>query len=174
MRYHCIDVFATQINAQIPAYASWKQDLSAIHINAFTMTWANRKLYAFPPFSTTSWVQQKVQADEAMAMMILPLKSTQVWSLKALHLITELPVLLTQNPWVLTQNQTHTHTHIQALMLPARTLSGNLSKIKTFHQRLNNFCLNHGERAQKYNTGYLSKTCCHFVSARKLIPFSQL
>lgn len=49
-----IDLFATRINAQLPAFVSWKPDPSAMDINAFTLDWDGKSLYAFPPFSVIS------------------------------------------------------------------------------------------------------------------------
>lgn len=46
-----VDLFASRINAQVPTYVSWKPDPSAAYINAFTVNWENRSLYAFPPLS---------------------------------------------------------------------------------------------------------------------------
>ena len=42
-----IDLFATQINAQLPDYVSWRPDPSAMCINAFTLDWGGKSLYTF-------------------------------------------------------------------------------------------------------------------------------
>lgn len=89
-----IDFFATHINAQLPAYVSWKPDPSALYTNASTMDWASKYFYTFPPFSIISRVLQKIQGDKTMAMVILPLWPTQVSFKTALHLFAVTPVLL--------------------------------------------------------------------------------
>ena len=73
-----VDLFATRINTHLPAYAFWKPDPCAIHVNGFTMTWSSKNCYAFPLFSVISRVFQKIQEDEATVMVILPLWPTQV------------------------------------------------------------------------------------------------
>ena len=73
-----VDLFATRINAQVSVYVSWKPDPSATHINAFTLNWTNKKVYAFPPFSVIRETMKKVQEDEATVISILLLWPTQV------------------------------------------------------------------------------------------------
>lgn len=169
-----VDLFATQTSAQLSAHVSWKPYPSAFHINAFTMNWANIKLYAFPPFCIISRVLEKLQEDEATAVMILPLWPTQVWFPKALRLLAEPPVLLPRNPSVLQQNPALTHTRAQRLVLIAMIITGNLSNVKAFHQMLQNFYLNHGGRAHNSSLGHISQTGCHFFSEGKLILFTHL
>ena len=71
-----VDLFASRINAQVPTYVSWKPDPSASYINAFTVNWENRSLYAFPPFSIIGRVLRKLQEDRATLLTILPLWPT--------------------------------------------------------------------------------------------------
>ena len=49
-----LDLFATHINAPVPAYISWRPDPSAVAVNAFTLDWGGKALYAFPFFSLIS------------------------------------------------------------------------------------------------------------------------
>ena len=46
-----IDLFASALNHQVPKYISWNPDQEAFAIDAFSISWANIKFYAFPPFS---------------------------------------------------------------------------------------------------------------------------
>ena len=46
-----IDLFASALNHQVPKYISWNPDQEAFAIDAFSVSWANIKFYAFPPFS---------------------------------------------------------------------------------------------------------------------------
>lgn len=169
-----VDLFATRINTQLPAYVSWKPDPCAIHVNAFTMTWSNKNFYAFPPFSIISRVLQKLQEDEATVMVILPLWPTQVWFPTALRLLTAPPVLLPRLPLVLPQNPTLTHPRSQVLILTAMVLSGNRTKVAAFRRKLPDFCCTPGGRAREYSMGRILRNGCHFASAGKLISFSHL
>ena len=169
-----VDLFATLISAQLSDYVSWKPDPCAIHTNAFTLTWSDKKLYAFPPFSIISRVLHKIQEDEATVMMILPLWPTQVWFPTALHLLAAAPVLLPRHTLVLPQNPTLTHPRAHGLVLTAMLLSGRPSLVKDYRQMLPDFCLDPGGQAQGHNMGHISKTGCRFASAGKLIHFSHL
>ena len=150
-----VDLFATRINAQVSTYVSWKPDPSATHINAFTLNWANKKVYAFPPFSMISRALKKLQEEEATVLMVLPLWPTQFWFPKALQLLVTDPVLLPRNSLVLPQNPTLTHPQAHRLVLTAMVLSGNHSKINAFRQMLPKFYLNHGEITLKDNMGHI-------------------
>ena len=169
-----IDLFATRINAQLPIYVAWKPDPSAAHINAFALNWANGELYAFPPFRIIGRVLQKIQTDRATVLTILPLWPTQAWFPKALQLLVAAPLLLPRHSLILPQFPSLVHPQTQKLILVAMLLSGKPSKTKAFRQRLPDFCLTHGERAQWHNMGNISNDGCHFVVGGKLIHFRHL
>ena len=46
-----IDFFASRINNQLPRYVSWRRDPGAIETDAFTCSWENIFIYAFPPLA---------------------------------------------------------------------------------------------------------------------------
>ncbi|XP_045104754.1 uncharacterized protein LOC123500144 isoform X1 [Portunus trituberculatus] len=119
-------------------------------------------------------VLQKIQEDRATVMTILPLWPTQVWFLKALQQLVGTPLLLPRHSLILPQYPSLIHPQAQKLILVAMILSGNPSKIKAFCQRLPDFCLTHGERAQKHNMGNMLTDGCQFVAGRKLIHFHHL
>jgi len=169
-----IDLFASRINAQVATYVAWKPDPSATYINAFSFDWANKNLYAFPPFSIIARVLKKLQEDQATLLAVLPLWPTQGWFPRALQLLTQTPLLLPQHPLILPQDPSRTHTQAHKLVLTAMMLSGNPSRTKAFRQRLPNFSLTHGEKVQNFNMGYILKDGCHFASAEKFIHFSHL
>ena len=45
-----IDLFADRLTTQKKVYVSWKPDPKSLTTDAFTMQWADQKIYAFPPF----------------------------------------------------------------------------------------------------------------------------
>ena len=61
-----IDLFASRINCQLPTYVSWRPDPHACDIDAFSISWAQGFLYAFPPFSQVGRVLQKIVQDQAV------------------------------------------------------------------------------------------------------------
>ena len=74
-----MDLFATRINAHLPNYVSWKPDPASAYVNAFSFCWINMDLNAFPPFSIIGSVLKKIEEEQATLLIILPLRTTQVW-----------------------------------------------------------------------------------------------
>ena len=54
-----IDLFASRLNRQFLRYVSYKPDLDAEAVNAFTMSWSDVIFCAFPPFCIIPSVLQK-------------------------------------------------------------------------------------------------------------------
>ena len=46
-----IDLFATNINTKFGKYATFRPDLEAMYIDAFSIDWSDLTFYAFPPIS---------------------------------------------------------------------------------------------------------------------------
>lgn len=169
-----LDLFATRINAQLCKFVAWKPDPDASYIDAFTIPWSCGFNYAFPPFSIIGKMIQKMQEERATLLVILPLWPTRVWFPRALQLLVEDPVILPRNCLTLPQDPYRKHPRAAMLRLTAMVLSGDLSKVKAFRQKLQPFYLGHGEIQQNYNIGRISRNGCHFVSKGKLILFNHL
>ena len=54
-----IDLFASRTNTQLKRFASFRPDPEAEFIDAFSISWENLNLYAFPPFACVDRVLQK-------------------------------------------------------------------------------------------------------------------
>ena len=75
-----IDLFASRLNYQVPTYVSWLPDPESTFIDAFSIKWAGRYIYAFPPFSMIWPVLSKiVQERVEKALVVLPRWPTQSW-----------------------------------------------------------------------------------------------
>lgn len=74
-----IDLFASRINKKCEAYISWHRDPDAIAIDAFTISWANKHFYAFPPFSIILKVLRKIIAEKSKGIVVVPSWPTQPW-----------------------------------------------------------------------------------------------
>ena len=92
-----IDLFASRLNAQLPTYASWQPDPAACYVDAFTVNWSVSYTYLFPPFSLISRCLQKLELENAKALVIVPVWPTQCWFSPLLQMLTALPVLLPHN-----------------------------------------------------------------------------
>ena len=74
-----IDLFASRINKQLEKFVAYRPDPDAIAIDAFTIDWKGQKFYAFPPFSCINRVVQKIIADQATGILIVPDWPNQYW-----------------------------------------------------------------------------------------------
>ena len=72
-----IDLFASSVNTQLPVYVSYQPDPNAHDIDAFSIDWGGLKFYAFPPFSCISRCLQKIKADKAHGILVVPNWPTQ-------------------------------------------------------------------------------------------------
>ncbi|XP_066596470.1 uncharacterized protein [Prorops nasuta] len=60
-----IDLFASQLNKKCVKYFTWQQEPGAFTIDAFTMSWKDMYLYAFPPFSMVLRTLMKIIEEKA-------------------------------------------------------------------------------------------------------------
>ena len=74
-----IDLFASSDNHQLPQYVSYLPDPKAVAVNAFSLSWTNLFPFIFCPFSVINSVLQKLEQDQAEAVMVAPLFTTQPW-----------------------------------------------------------------------------------------------
>ena len=72
-----VDVFATRLNRQLDRFVSWRSDPDAEAINAFSVDWNGKYIYAFPPFRCESQVLQKARQDRADVLLVAPFWITQ-------------------------------------------------------------------------------------------------
>ena len=74
-----IDIFASHLNYQVPTYVSCNSDKNVYAIDAFSISWANIKFYAFPPFSLIGISISKIRREMAVGIMIISWWVTQFW-----------------------------------------------------------------------------------------------
>ena len=131
-----IDIFASRKNTQLPRFVSWLPDPEAEFIDAFSISWRFNYIYAFPPFSVIGDVIRKIQQDEAEALVILPVWSTQHWFSEMLKLAIDYPIMIPPNSLQL-QLKTKQEIHpIEKLRLMAVRLSGKRWKSSQFRLQL--------------------------------------
>ena len=91
-----IDLFASWLNNQFPQCESFKPDLGAVAVDAFSLNLHYLKFYAFPPFSVINAFLQRVREDQASGILIIPNWLTQAWFPQAMQMCAE--PLITLNP----------------------------------------------------------------------------
>ena len=171
-----IDMFASRLNHQLNNYVSWLPDPEASGVDAFTMSWSEHYLYAFPPFSLIPQVLQKIEQDNAHMLMVVPLWTTQTWFPKLTRLLAQNPILLPQDPCLLSlpHQPEKFHPLGKDLTLMACHLSGQALLPEEFRSKLKTSSSRHGERELKNNMKYTFKSGYPFVVEDIVIPFYQL
>ena len=89
-----IDLFASRLNPKLEKYISFRPDPNAMVVVAFSISWTKQYVYIFAFFSTLSMVLWKIVEDEAEALVIAPLWTTQNWWTQLAHLIVDFPIKL--------------------------------------------------------------------------------
>ena len=93
-----LDLFASRLNCQVNVYVSWKPDLSAVAIDAFSIPWSAILCYMFPPISLLGQVLRKVVEEKAEAISIALLWTTQYWFSILLSLLIDCIFSAPQEP----------------------------------------------------------------------------
>ena len=166
-----IDLFASRLNFQIKPFVSWGPDPEAWAVDAFTLHWGGKLLYAFPPFSLLHRVLCKWQRDQAEGLLVAPLWTTAAWFPLMLNLLIQEPILLPRGKRVLhLPHNNSPHPLHQQLQLMVCNLSGDHCKTRGFRERLSKSCWHHGETPPKASTHPISPDGVHFATKGVNIP----
>ena len=95
-----IDLFASRLNYryQLRPFVAYQPDPETIAINAFSISWKPYVLYAFPPFSIIPKVLQKIQAEEATGLLVVPCWPTQPWWPLVMRLLVQESLVFPKKP----------------------------------------------------------------------------
>ena len=74
-----IDLFATRLNCKVEKYVSWQPDPHAFAVDAFTLKWTDKFVYAFPPFSCVGRTIQKFIQEGVRGILVVPWWTGQPW-----------------------------------------------------------------------------------------------
>ena len=66
-----IDFFDSRLNKQFAQYVSYRPDTYPLHINAFTISWADKHFYCFPPFSCILNIILKIMSDKGRGILVV-------------------------------------------------------------------------------------------------------
>lgn len=125
-----IDMFASRLNYKLMPYCSWQPDPGAQTIDAFTLDWSTYPLiYIFPPFSIVGRVLQKITADRASAVIVVPHWPTQPWFSRLQPLLVEPPLRIpvSQHTLYLPHDPSMAHPLAGKLSLWACRVSGKVT-----------------------------------------------
>ena len=99
------NLFASRLNYKLPKSMSFGPDPYLVHVDAFTIRWnTDELLYMYLPFNLISRCLQKLEQDQATALILFPFWTTQIWFTRMLELLTTPLYLLPKNaeirlPW---------------------------------------------------------------------------
>ena len=97
-----IDLFASRLNNQLPIYVSWKPDPGSTYIDAMLISWSNKFVYIFPPFSMMWPVLSKLEEDRVeRAIIVMPKWPTQSWYPRIMKKVMAAPLTINSNSLIL-------------------------------------------------------------------------
>ena len=171
-----IDLFASRLNQQLKNYCSWQRDPFALHINAFSISWNTYKCsYLFPPFCIISRCLQKIQDEEAQAIIVAPLWPNQIWFPNLLKLLIADPVILPDVTQILSLPHSNSvHPLGKKLRLIACHISGDNSQCREYLEKLQTSSWPHGELRHRRSTTPTSVDGLPFAVQGIEIPFHHL
>ena len=144
-----IDLFANRLNAQLPAFFSWKPDPQGLASDAFQQAWTTGRNYAFPPFCLIMKTLAKLREEGGNLILITPVWPTRPWY-PVLQDMSIAPPVLPQVPKLLTNPVGDLHLLVQnkTLFLAAWHVSNNQSQQEAYRTGLTNSFWHLGDQAQ--------------------------
>ena len=108
-----IDLFASRLNYRLKPYVSFKPNPRAIAVDAFTLQWSQYLFYAFPPFSMIMRILQKINRDQATALLVVPSWPTTAWWPVLTKMLIKEPLLIPsrKNTLILPQDPNAVHPY---------------------------------------------------------------
>ena len=131
-----VDLFASRLNTQLTRFFSYIPDPKAELVNAFTVDWSNIDFYCFPPFSCINKVVQKIIADNATGILVVPAWPNQIWYPVLQDILLQTPMQLPpqENLVYLPSQPEFVHPFFRDLRLMACLVSGKCSRSVASHQ----------------------------------------
>lgn len=170
-----VDLFASEENRKVEIFCSWIPSPLAWAVDALSVPWQNLDAYAFPPIALIPKVLQHMKKFHCQLILIAPQWPRRHWYTDLLQMLIAPPMRLPMIQDLLYQPKTMiVHPKPEVFNLVAWPLSTNLSKIRAFHQKLENSWQPHGEQEHKRITQLSFANSVAGVVRGKLIPIQQL
>ena len=139
-------------------------------INALLMNWKPHYFYAFPPFSVLATCLQKIEQDQSIGILIVPMWTTQSWFTLLLNVLTDNPLVLTQTDSLLfLPHSNAVHPLSRQLQLMACKVSEIPSRRELFQAKLPTSSCSLGQLVPKNNMPHISRNGMTFALDGKLI-----
>lgn len=92
-----VDLFASQLSAQLEQYMSWRADPNAMATDAFQIQWNKWMGYAFLLFCLIAKCIKRVREDKALLVLVAPIWWSQLWYPALLDLLVDYPLILPES-----------------------------------------------------------------------------
>ena len=168
-----VDLFASRLTHQLPQYASWRPDPTAIATDAFTLDWTAFRAFANPPWNLVGRVLQQVRQQRAHLVLIAPVWPGQVWYPMLLEMLIQEPMLITSTTNPIQPTHPVNHPEISP-QLAVWTMSGQNTPPRNFLEKLQNSSLPHGVRNRPRRTIPCSTNGLAGATKGVLIPFREI
>ena len=135
-----IDLFASDLNHQLPVFCSWTPSSQALAIDAFSVQWDNWFGYAFPPTCLIPRVllQMRITQQYCKIILIAPRWPRRSWYPQILELTVAKPIILPLRQDLLRQPKgQYFHPDPERLQLTAFVLSNSRKEHLYFLSQLN-------------------------------------
>ena len=99
-----VDLFASRLTAQFPAYFSWRPDPFAQATDALVQDWTHIRGFVNPPWALIGRVLSHTQSQQAQVVLLAPIWKTQPWYPVLLEMLVDFPRWIPQHVQV-TNNQ---------------------------------------------------------------------
>lgn len=170
-----IDMFASRLNKQVDRFVSWHPDPDCIGVDAFSLSWSDELIYAFPPFSLIGRLLQKLRQDQGELILVAPVWLTQAWFTAIMEqLIDEPRIFRVRQDTLNLPHSDKIHPLVNHLHLMVCRLSGDCIKTETFRARLQTSSCHRGEILQRSNIPHTLTDGFRTVVKGKLINFLPL
>ena len=169
-----IDLFASSDNHQLPQYVSYLPDPKAVAVNAFSLSWTKLFPFIFCPLSIINRVLQKLEQDQAEAVIVAPLFTTQPWFPRLLQQVSAPPVLLPKVETILLHPNNKSSHPLQKMTLGVFRVSGKNSVVHDFQMTLQTSSSIPGDLQHVNSMGCITRNGCCFVVKGKLISINHL
>ena len=136
-----IDIMASRVNFQVKPYISYKPDVDAKFIDAFSIEWSGLDFYCFPPFNMVLRCLQKIIKEKASGILIVPYWEAQPFFPLFCRMIIGKPILLPYRVNLLVHpTEPETRHRMKGLKLIASLVSGKNVKNRGLIPKLQRFC----------------------------------
>ena len=171
-----IDLFASRLNNKVPDYISWLPDPNSVAVDAFTVSWTQKRFYYFPRFIVIGQAIAKIRKDKARGIMIIPYWKSQYWFPVIMDLLTDLPIILpvSQNVLQLPFDRIKIHPLYPKLTLLGVNLSAKQIGMHELPEQTANIILDSRRTATKTKYESILNRWAAYCTKRKIIHFQRL